>query len=185
MNARGPRSALTRAWRRPGRRLSSGLVVLAMGIISCRKDQAPRPEPAPAPVASIALDRLLPGELAEGTQRAMGLTVPRDMSFERVFDDSAVARGRVGAEALAHYVRQRVDAATVEIGAARTLFPRAHVKGQPPEKTVRIEVVRDVDTTVLYLRDTTPPTIAPGLTEDERWRKEGVIPGKPFDPKAL
>ena len=161
------------------------LVATSLGSSSCRKDKAPAPGPAPAAVASTALDRLLPGELAEGNERALGLAVPRDMHFERVFDDSAQARGRVGAEALANYVRKRVDAATVEIGAARTLFPRAHVKGQPSDKTVRIEVIREADSTVLYLRDTTPPVIPPGLTEEERWRKQGVVPGKPFDPKAL
>jgi hypothetical protein len=158
---------------------------VALVLVACRKEQAPSPRPVPAPVASTALDRLLPGELAEGTDRAMGLIVPRDMHFERVFDDSALARGRGGADARANYVRVRVDAATVEIGAARTLFPKAHVKGQPEGKTVRIEVIREADSTVLYLRDTTPPAIPPGLTEDERWRKEGVVPGKPFNPKAL
>ena len=158
---------------------------LALAGAACRKKETPAP-PAPVPqsVAQSALDRLQPGELAEGTERAMGLVAPRDMHFERIFDDSAQARGRVGAEALANYVRQRVDAQAVEIGAARTLFPRAHVKGQPTEKTVRIEVIREVDSTVLYLRDTTPPVIQPGLTEDQRWRKEGVVPGKPYDPKA-
>jgi hypothetical protein len=167
-------------------RHAAPLVLIALLTFACRnKEHAPSPTPVPAPVASTALDRLLPGELAEGTDKAMGLAVPRDMHFERIFDDSALARGRVGADALANYVRTRVDAATVEIGAARTLFPKAHVKGQPPEKTVRIEVIREVDSTVLYLRDTTPPVIPPGLTEDERWRKEGVIPGKPFNPKAL
>jgi hypothetical protein len=169
----------------PGRMFVAALLVTALGSASCRKEKAPAPAPLAAPVASAALDRLLPGELAEGTERALGLVLPRDMHFERVFDDSALARGRVGAEALANYVRKRVDAATVEIGAARTLFPKAHVKGQPSDKTVRIEVVREVDSTVLYLRDTTPPVIPPGLTEEERWRKQGVVPGKPFDPKAL
>lgn len=161
--------------------------VIALTIVACRSEKAPSPTPAPAaaPLASTALDRLLPGELAEGTDHAMGLAVPRDMHFERLFDDSALARGRVGPEALANYVRKRVDAATVEIGAARTLFPKAHVKGQPNDKTVRIEVIREVDSTVLYLRDTTPPVLPPGLTEEERWRKEGVVPGKPFNPKAL
>jgi len=163
----------------------AAVAVTTLAGISCRKEKAPPPAPAPAAVASAALDRLLPGELAEGTERALGLAVPRDMRFERVFDDSAVARGRVGADALANYVRKRVDAATVEIGASRTLFPRAHVKGQPSDKTVRIEVIADVDSTVLYLRDTTPPVIPPGLTEEERWRQQGVVPGKPFDPKAL
>jgi hypothetical protein len=161
------------------------LCALSLAGAACRKKETPLPAPAPAPIASTALDRLRPGELAEGTERAMGLVVPRDMHFERIFNDSAQARGRVGAEALANYVRQRVDATTVEIGAARTLFPRAHVKGQPNEKTVRIEVIREIESTVLYLRDTTPPLIEPGLTEDQRWRKEGVVPGKPFDPKAL
>jgi hypothetical protein len=192
MNARGARARIDAslfggraAEARRAAIVSAAALAIAALTASCRREKAPPPGPAPAPIASTALDRLLPGELAEGTERALGFVVPRDMHFERVFDDSALARGRVGAEALANYVRHRVDAATVEIGAARTLFPRAHVKGQPHDKTVRIEVIREVDSTVLYLRDTTPPAIPPGLTEEERWRKEGVVPGKPFDPKAL
>jgi hypothetical protein len=186
MNARRPLVARPRAQPRVSAfGAGAHLALAAVLTIACRKEQAPSSAPAPAPLASTALDRLLPGELAEGNDRAMGLVVPRDMHFERVFDDSAQARGRVPADALANYVRKRVDAATVEIGAARTLFPKAHVKGQPADKTVRIEVIREVDSTVLYMRDTTPPVIAPGLTEEERWRKEGVVPGKPFNPKAL
>jgi len=128
---------------------------------------------------------LLPGELAEGRQRALGFAMPVQMRLERVFNDSAVARGHVDLEPLANYVRRRVDAATVEIGAARTLFPRAHVKGEPADKLVRIEVVRENDSSLLILRDITPPPVEPGLTDDQRWRKAGVVPGKPFDPKAL
>jgi hypothetical protein len=168
-----------------GRKRTALAIGVACALVGCSRKEPP-PPPAPrAAVSSTAFDRLLPGELAEGNERALGLAVPRDMHLERVFDDSAVARGRVGAEALANYVRKRVDAKTVEIGAARTLFPKAHVKGQPDEKTVRIEVARDHDATVLFLFDTTPPTIPPGLTEDERWRKAGVIRGKPFDPQAF
>jgi hypothetical protein len=115
----------------------------------------------------------------------MGLVLPRDVHVERAFDDSVVARGHVGAEALANYVRKRVDVARVEIGAARTLFPKAHVKGQPDTQSVRIEVVREFDTTMLLVRDTTPPPIPSGLSEDERWRKAGVERGKPFVPNAL
>jgi len=115
----------------------------------------------------------------------MGLAVPRDMHVERVFDDSVVARGRVGTDALAAYVRKRVDVTTIEIGVARTLFARAHVKGQPEGRGVRIEGLRDLDSTLRLLRDMTPPPAPSGLTEDERWRKAGVIPGKPFDPSAL
>jgi hypothetical protein len=165
------------------RGIVGALLVLSLG---CSKKEPPPPSLPPTPSATAtAADRLLPGELAEGRERALGLVVPRDMKLLRVFDDSAVARGRVGADAVSNYVRKRVDAATAEIGAARTVFPKAHVKGQPPERVVRIEVVEDFGSTELLLRDLTPPPIQPGLSEDERWRKAGVVPGKPFDPNAL
>jgi hypothetical protein len=59
------------------------------------------------------------------------------------------------------------------------------VKGEPETKLVRIEVVREDDSSLLIVRDITPHPVAPGLSDDERWRKAGVVPGKPFDPKAL
>jgi len=166
--------------------VASLLAAVACGAGTGCAKESPAPVPAPAPAASIvSADRLLPGELAEGHERAMGLVLPREMRLLRIFDDAAVARGRVAADAVSNYVRKRVDAAGVEIGAAKTVFPKAHVKGQPDGKVVRIEVVHDVDSTELLLRDVTPPLIAPGLSEDERWRKAGVVPGKPFDPNAL
>src|SRR5258708_6915542 len=123
------------------------LVVFGALLAGCAKREPPPPPPAATTAISTAVDRLLPGELAEGGERALGLVLPRDVHVERAFDDSVVARGHVGAEALANYVRRRVDAARVEIGAARTLFTRAHVKGQPDTQSVRIEVVREFDTT--------------------------------------
>src|SRR5262249_43461826 len=108
-----------------------------------------------------------------------------DMHLVRVFDDSASARGRVSADALTSYVRQRVDAPRAELEQARIIFPRAHPHGAPPDKMVRIEILRDIDTIVLTLTDLTPPPIPSGLSEGERWRKAGVLPGKPFDPNAL
>jgi len=170
--------------RRRRSRRAKAAVIAALALCSCaQKSNAPLPVPAPS--ASAAADRLLPGELAEGRQRALGLAMPAEMRLERVFNDSAFARGKVDPEPLANYVRRRVDAATVEIGAARTVFPKVHVKGEPADKLVRIEVVREHDSTMLILHDITPPAIAPGLSEDERWRKAGVVPGKPFDPQAL
>jgi hypothetical protein len=166
----------------------AGHVALAMALLiagGCAQKSAPLPAPVPSASAKMTVDRLLPGELGEGTARALGLAVPREMRIERVFADSFVARGHVDVEPLANYVRRRVEAASVEIGAARTLFSRAHVKGEPDAKLVRIEVVRDNDSSLLIVRDITPPPVAPGLSDDERWRKAGVVPGKPFDPKAL
>src|SRR5262249_6680471 len=109
--------------------LVGGLLVTMIG---CGRKEPPPPPALPAAAPTTAVARLLPGELAEGRERAMGLAVPREMTVVRVFDDSAVARGRVDADALSNYVRKRVDAPVAEIGAARTVFPKAHVKGQPP-----------------------------------------------------
>jgi hypothetical protein len=162
----------------------AGVALLCAG--GCAKKKTPEPMLPPTPSATaLSVDRLLPGELAEGHDRAMGLLVPRDMRLLRVFDDSAVARGKVGADAVSNYVRKRVDVASAEIGAARTVFPRAHVKGQPADRVVRIEVVQDLDSTELMLRDLTPHAVEPGLSEDERWKKAGVVPGKGADPNAL
>ena len=159
---------------------------IAIVVMSgCAQKNSPLPAPAASTSAAPTVDRLLPGELSEGTARALGLAVPREMHLERVFDDSAVARGHVDPEPLANYVRRRVDVATVEIGAARTLFPKAHVRGQPDAKLVRIEVVRDNDSSLLIVHDITPHPVVPGLSDDERWRKAGVIPGQPLDPNAL
>src|SRR4051812_48927601 len=100
--------------------------LLVVSLTGCgKKESRSTLPPAPSASASSA-DRLLPGELAEGRERMMGLPVPRDMRVVRVFDDAAVARGRVDLESVSNYVRKRVDAASAEIGAARTLFPRAH-----------------------------------------------------------
>jgi hypothetical protein len=151
----------------------------------CKQESPAKPSP-PAPTASERpLDRLLPGELAEGKEQAMGLFIPRDMKLERVFDDSALARGRVSAEAVADYIRTRVEAPSAELADRKTIFRSAHPRGAAAGKMLRIEILRDVDTTVLMLRDTTPPQVPTGLSEPERWQKAGVVPGKPFDPKAF
>jgi hypothetical protein len=167
---------------------SSSAVLLALTALtaSCRRDAERQGDKAAPPASERpAADRLLPNELAEGKDRAMGIALPRDLHLERVFNDSASARGRVSAEALADYVRQRVDAPRAELEQTRTVFPRAHPRGAPADKIVRIEILREVDTTVLTLTDLTPPPVPSGLSEGERWRKAGVLPGKPFDPNAL
>lgn len=159
--------------------------LLFVGLTACGKKESTSTLP-PTPSATISsADRLLPGELAEGRERMMGLPVPRDMRLLRVFDDSAVASGHVDPESVSNYVRTRVDAASAEIGAARTLFPKAHVKGQPDDKIVRIEIVPQLGSTELIFFDITPPVHTPGLSDEERWRKAGVVPDKPIDLNSL
>jgi hypothetical protein len=108
------------------------------------------------------------------------------MRLERRFDDSAHAAGPVSPESVANYVRERVEATHVEIGAARTVFPKVRIKGGAPDKVYRIEVVANGPTTLLVVRDVTPPPVEPGLSVEERWRRAGMTPqGKPIDPKKM
>lgn len=112
-----------------------------------------------------------------------GLVVPRDLRIVRRFSESIIATGAPSAEQVANYVRPRVNAATVEIGPARTIFDSARVKGDEHEdKLLRIEVIQHSSRTELVVKDMTPVPIDEGLTEEERWRRAGLSPsGKQLD----
>jgi len=89
-------------------------------------------------------------------------------------------------DALANYVRDRVVVSHVEIGAARTIFPNARIKGGAPERVYELDVVPEPGQTRLVIRDTTPPKVQPDLTDEERWRQAGLTPqGRPLDPKKF
>lgn len=175
---RAPRFALVLA----------ALTAFALG--ACRKgddtiDEAPLPEPPPAPAATSA-DQLRPGELAEGAEEAFGLTLPRDLRVTRRFRESTVAIGEPGAELVANYVRERVHTSVVEIGPARTVFMDARVRGKDDGKLLRIEVIQQRARTELVVKDLTKEPIEPGLTEEERWEKAGLSPsGRQLDLKHL
>jgi hypothetical protein len=159
---------------------------LALGGCRCSKDASDPQANASASARRPPVDRLAPGELAEGPTSAFGLSFPQKMRLERRFADSAHAAGPVAPEAVANYVRQRVEVSHVEIGAARTVFPRVRIKGGAPDKLYRIEVVPNGMNTLLVLRDITPPPLEPGLSVEERWRRAGMTPqGKPLDPKKM
>ncbi len=165
------------------------LVVLASGLTGCRSEtdvvvDAPR---ADTPVSSAKpVDRLTPGELAEGNVNAFGIPVPRGMRLDANFADAAHIVGTARAEDVANYVRERVQVERVEIGAARTVFPQAYVKGDPSKRVFRIEVIADGPTTRLVIRDLTRPPAEQGLSEEERWRKAGFSPtGQPLNPREL
>jgi hypothetical protein len=174
---------------------ASGLVAAALLISAaapgCRRQatndapssasSAPAAAPAPKPV-----DAVLPGELAEGAEKAFGLPIPRRMQVRGTYKDEVIAAGQVPAEQLANYVRQRVLAESVETGPAKTVFTRATVKSAP-QRMLRIEVVaRRGGGTELIVRDQTRPPPEPGLTDVERWREKGLNPdGSPIDPTRL
>jgi hypothetical protein len=172
--------------KRRAHRLAGLLLLTLCGpLASCKSEPRPAPRPPPPAASAQSLDRLLPGELPEGRDQALGLTLPRGMSVLRSFRDAVVARGRVAPEALTEYVRTRVSASAVQMSADRTTFPQVHVNGAPPSRQVKIDLVRDGEATVLYIDDITPPPLLPGLSDDERWKRAGVNPKDPLDPTQL
>ncbi len=177
---------------RAGWSCSCAVCLLLLAPSACRK--ATREQALPSAAVSVAassaapVDRLAPSELAPGDMALFGLVLPEGMQVQGQFIDSGFAFGALNAEAVANYVRTRVDVARVEIGAARTIFPAARIQGGAPDRVYRIEVVHEGPATRIVMQDTTPapPKHLEPMSDEERWRRAGFSPnGKPLNPKAL
>jgi hypothetical protein len=172
--------------RGPGRAAPTVLLVLA--LVGCKRGA--RQEPSPAASASASLeaplpvDTVLPGELGEGTEKAYGLVLPRNYVIVRRFEGAIFAEGSARAEQAANYVRRRIVASSVEVGASQTIFQGARAKGNGDAPFVRIEVAETNQGSKIVLRDLTPAPVVPGLSDEERWRRAGLKPnGEVLDPQ--
>lgn len=160
------------------------MVPAVLGVTGCREapvttrmvaSAAPSASAAPVPV-----DHLLPGELAEGKESAYGLPFPRGFVVDQRFEDAVHVSGSGSPEHVTAFVRRRLTVSTVEIGPARTIFASARTKTGVP---VTVEITERENRVEVVVRDLTPPPIAPGLSEEERWRRTGLRPnGQPLDP---
>lgn len=171
---------------------ASGLALLACcWCASCHGNSEPAPRAtgsahADNPSLTKPVDRLAPDELAAGNAEIFGFAIPREMQVEHRYKEATHLIGRVKPDALANYVRERVVVSHVEIGAARTIFPDARIKGGPADRVYNLEVIPEPGLTRLVIRDATPPKVVPGLSDAERWRRAGLTPeGRPLDPKAF
>lgn len=172
-----------------GRAFVSGLCLgaAALSLGACKKKESVA---QPAPVDSaLPVDRLAPGELPEGREVAFGLKLPQGMGVARGFPGVIHATSTtLRPEQVANYFRARVVDGTVAAGAVGTRFLGVHAKTDP-KRELAIEVragAPGVTTCEVLLRDTTPPPVEPGLSEDERRKKAGLTPdGKLLDPKHM
>lgn len=161
-----------------------------LGGTACKQTPSNRrvEKPMPSPSASAPLDRLARGELPPGQEALFGLVIPRGMTVQGQFKDSALAFGAIDSEAVANYVRDRVSVSHVEVGAARTIFPAARIKEGPAGRVFRIEVIGEGAGTRLLVEDVTPPPPPPveNISDAERWRRAGFTSdGKPINMNAL
>ncbi len=178
---------MTGRWSSSRPAAAAATVVLALGCRSGDATVVTGTAVAPASAsAPLPLDRLAPGELAPGNQKAFGLVLPRKMRLDRQFPGVAHVVGDVVPEDLANYVRQRVIVSHIEVGAGRTVFPRAQMKGDASGKFYQIDVAAEHGKTRLVIRDLSAPPMPEGLSEAERWRRAGfTADGKPLDPGKL
>jgi len=137
---------------------------------------------APAPTTP---DRLPPGELLEGEERAFGLPLPRDLKLESATKRTVHARGRVKPETLANYLRARVLVQHVEMANRKLIFPKAQLRGDPNRTILRLEVIDEGLTTHLIVRNLMGPPLVEGLTDSQRWEQAGRKPGGALDPHRL
>jgi transcription termination factor NusB len=162
-------------------------VFVAVGPGACKRKK-PNLEPAPAAVASELppepVDSVADGELAEGDQEAFGFKLPRDLAVRGTFPDAVYAIGTAPFEAVANYVRKRVETVRVETGPAKTVFSNAKLR-RDPNRVVRVEVaILRPGHVELVVRDQTPRPFDASISSEERMRRAGLSPdGKPIDDK--
>lgn len=167
----------------PIARLSTAVFLALTLAQACSHSDSPSPTAAPSSSRpKKPVDRLEPGELPEGTLSAFDLKLPRGMKIRTRGPFEILAEGRLPAEAVSNYVRKRIKAETIELGAARTVFNQALVLGES-QRRVEVAVISFGHTTRLVIRDLTPVKIEPGLSDEERWGRFGFTKdGQLIDP---
>ncbi len=156
-----------------------GVLLAVLGAAGCRGREVPLAAQPAASASTVAvveappIDALLPGELAEGDEKALGLTLPRTTIVEKRFDDSVYGYGAYTVDEASKYFARRLDDARSVPSTSRTIL-----KGRPRvglnQPTLSIELVSSGGNTHFVVRDITAPAAEPGLTDEERWRRAGI-----------
>ncbi|MBX3206951.1 MAG: hypothetical protein KF764_18035 [Labilithrix sp.] len=171
------------------RRLIAGVALASMalgGAPACkRKEDAPAPTPSARPNA----DHLAPGEIPEGRELAYTLPLPLRSTVKARFHDSVHVASAYTLEELSNFVRARVKDGKTSSGATETRFDRVIV-AKDPSRTLSIQVRAAPRggpfRSQMVISDVTPVPEAPGLTDEDRWKKAGMTPdGKLIDRKHL
>jgi len=163
--------------------MAAAIAVIMQAGCHRRDDLAPADSGIPASAsASVPLDRLRPGELAESAQQVFGFPIPRGMSIERAFPDAVHLVGEASVGELAEYVRRHARVGAPEVIPPRLCFDHARIASQGDEREYRFEISQIGRRVRLIVRDVTPAPTPPGLTDEQRWRQAGLKPdGTPLN----
>ncbi|MCL2724623.1 MAG: hypothetical protein FWD69_09330 [Polyangiaceae bacterium] len=166
--------------------LVSGLV--ALGPLSCKR-KGEELQTATNTPSALPADRLAPGELPEGKEKAFELKLPQGMTISRAFTGTVHASSNTLApEQVSNFFRARVTGGTVSVSTDEIRFLNVRAVADP-NRELAIEIRRGkpgIATCEVLVRDITPPPFVPGLSEDERRNKAGLSPdGGLLDPKRM
>lgn len=158
--------------------------LLAVLALACR--EAPLQVMQPESQQAATPDRLQAGERLAESEVAFGLVVPKGLRITRHFQDAAYLSGPLPFEQALAAVRQQLETAGAELRAQRAVFARAIVVSDPEQRLMRVEVYPLPQGSQVLLRDITPPPVAIGLSEEERWARAGREPdGSLSDPNQV
>lgn len=157
---------------------------LPLLLLGCRQEPLRRVQPD-APQAATP-DRLQVGERLAQSEVAFGLVVPEGLRITRQFRDAAYLSGPLPFEAALVHVREQLETTGAELRAQRAVFARALIVGDAEQRLMRIEVSPLPRGSQVLLRDITPPPVAIGLSDNERWARAGRRPdGTLLDPNQV
>lgn len=171
------------------RRRCTGAIALVSLSLGCRGRPAPVDDqtPAPAPVATASseqppVDHLAPDELLEGTQVALGVTLPRDLRLEGAFDNAAYARGTASVHSLVQYFRARLHDGGLREGETSATFEHVHAPARPGHE-LNVHIGTTLGGVRVELRDTTPAIPLSAADDEARLRQVGLTrDGRWIDP---
>jgi hypothetical protein len=171
------------------RRLSASarvvFVAFALACSSCKREEKPLP-----PAETKPSDHLVAGEAVEGKDRAFGLPLPRLARVAARFEKTVDVYSPLSPEDLVNFVRTRVKDGRITPGSSSTLLVDVVPLGDPQKRlSIDVHLFHGADSSVrseMIVRDTTPLPTEPGLTDEQRWKKQGLTSdGHIADPTHL
>ncbi|MBL8611515.1 MAG: hypothetical protein JNL38_29490 [Myxococcales bacterium] len=159
------------------------------GKVDDRSETSEAPS-APSPVTTLPQDAVGKGQLIEGKEEAYGVRLPYEWSISSKMQNGVVAVGPGKPEDVANYVRARVQAKTVNVGASSTRFVKVTVRSLPNrELAIGVEPdPRGGARSRIVIEDVTPPPDPPPEKRDPAARMEsvGLTPnGRVLNPSRL
>jgi hypothetical protein len=137
---------------------------------------------APPPVPA---DQLAPGELLEGTDKALDVTLPRGLHVDGRFADLVLTSGPLGVHPLVAYFQAHVQGGDLREGSTTATFD--HVTAHDhPDRPLSVRILKAGDGVHVDIRDVTPPKLPDLPDEAARWKQVGLTPsGRLLDPTHL